>query len=254
MKQMEKEEQLFRKRICELAALSYERDIPVHTNFLTLNEQAVFQSISATLPPVKYELAGGSAMSERKVLCFLPSYEEEPGQLPFSCVEIRPSNPRFSESLTHRDFLGAIMNLGIERDMIGDILSNSQGAYVFVMNPMVSYLTEQLTTVRKTPVSLSVREDPAAFPQPEFERLEGTLSSVRLDAVTALCGRMSRGKAADLIEGEKASLNGQLCMSVSRQMKEGEVLSLRGIGKFRLESIGAPTKKGRIPVVILKYR
>ena len=75
---MEKEEQLFKKRIQELAVLAYERDIPVHTDFLTLNEQAVFQSVSATLPPVKVVFAGGSPMSERKVLCFLPSYMEEP--------------------------------------------------------------------------------------------------------------------------------------------------------------------------------
>lgn len=71
---MEKEEQLFRKRIQELAENAYSRDIPLHTDFLTLAEQTVFQNMSATLPPVKFVLSGGFPMSERKVLCFLASY------------------------------------------------------------------------------------------------------------------------------------------------------------------------------------
>ena len=74
---MEKEEQLFRKRIQELAENAYSRDIPLHTDFLTLAEQTVFQNMSATLPPVKFVLSGGFPMSERKVLCFLASYEKE---------------------------------------------------------------------------------------------------------------------------------------------------------------------------------
>ena len=112
---MEKEEQLFRKRIQELAENAYSRDIPLHTDFLTLAEQTVFQNMSATLPPVKFVLSGGFPMSERKVLCFLASYEEELYAPPFVCLKIVPANRRFAEKLTHRDYLGAIMNLGIER-------------------------------------------------------------------------------------------------------------------------------------------
>ena len=247
---MEKEEQLFKKRIQELAVLAYERDIPVHTDFLTLNEQAVFQSVSATLPPVKVVFAGGSPMSERKVLCFLPSYMD----LPFSCLRIQPVSPRFAEALTHRDYLGSIMGLGIERSLIGDIILKDGGAFVFVMQRMAAYLCGQLTAVRKTSVTCSLWEQEGAFPEPELEPMEGTVSSVRLDAVTAFCGRMSRAKAASFIEGEKVSVNGRICTSVSRNVKEGEVLSLRGIGKFRFEQSGAPTKKGRLPLLILRYK
>ena len=112
---MEKEEQLFKKRIQELAENAYSRDIPLHTDFLTLAEQTVFQNMSATLPPVKFVLSGGFPMSERKVLCFLASYEEELYAPPFVCLKIAPANRRFAEELTHRDYLGAIMNLGIDR-------------------------------------------------------------------------------------------------------------------------------------------
>ena len=102
---MEKEEQLFRKRVLELAELCFHRDMPSNTDFLNLNEQTIFQSISGTLPPVRYVLAGGFPGAERKVVCFLPSYEEELEDPPFECLRISARNKKFSGELTHRDFL-----------------------------------------------------------------------------------------------------------------------------------------------------
>ena len=156
---MEKEEQLFKKRIQELAENAYSRDIPLHTDFLTLAEQTVFQNMSATLPPVKFVLSGGFPMSERKVLCFLASYEEELYAPPFVCLKIAPANRRFAEELTHRDYLGAIMNLGIERSMIGDIVLQEGNAWVFVMEKMSRYLAENLTMIRHTSVITEITSD-----------------------------------------------------------------------------------------------
>ena len=102
---MEKEEQLFRKRVLELAELCFHRDMPSNTDFLNLNEQTIFQSISGTLPPVRYVLAGGFPGAERKVVCFLPSYKEELEDPPFECLRISARNKKFSGELTHRDFL-----------------------------------------------------------------------------------------------------------------------------------------------------
>ena len=109
---MEKEELLFRKRIQELSRLSYERDIPVHTDFLNLNEQTIFFSLISSLSPAKYQLAGGYEMAERKVVCFLPSYEEEQTEYPFVCLSAKPVNPRFAEELSHRDYLGTLYASG----------------------------------------------------------------------------------------------------------------------------------------------
>ena len=199
---MEKEEQLFRKRIQELAENAYSRDIPLHTDFLTLAEQTVFQNMSATLPPVKFVLSGGFPMSERKVLCFLASYEEELYAPPFVCLKIVPANRRFAEELTHRDYLGAIMNLGIERAMIGDIVLQDGNAWAFVMEKMSRYLAENLTMIRHTSVVTEITADFSELPEPEMEEISGTVSSVRLDSIIALCGRLSRTRAASFIEGE----------------------------------------------------
>ena len=174
---MEKEEQLFRKRIQELAENAYSRDIPLHTDFLTLAEQTVFQNMSATLPPVKFVLSGGFPMSERKVLCFLASYEEELYAPPFVCLKIVPANRRFAEKLTHRDYLGAIMNLGIERAMIGDIVLQDGNAWAFVMEKMSRYLAENLTMIRHTSVVTEITADFSELPEPEMEEISGTVSS-----------------------------------------------------------------------------
>jgi len=251
---MEKEEQLLKKRIQELAETCFRRDVPVHTDFLNLNEQTIFQSISGTLPPVRYVLAGGSSASERKVVCFLPSYEEEVTDMPFDCVKISPLNKKFAEALTHRDFLGAIMNLGIERSTIGDIVIKESDAYVFVLKKMSRYLTENLTTIRKTSVQAEVCEAAGDLLEPEYEEITGTVSSLRLDSIVALAGRLSRTKAAMYIESEKVFINGQTVLSPSRNLKEGEILSIRGIGKFLFSEAGGQTKKGRTVVTLLKYK
>ena len=131
-------------------------------------------------------------MSERKVLCFLASYEEELYAPPFVCLKIVPANRRFAEELTHRDYLGAIMNLGIERAMIGDIVLQDGNAWAFVMEKMSRYLAENLTMIRHTSVVTEITADFSELPEPEMEEISGTVSSVRLDSVIALCGYRRR--------------------------------------------------------------
>lgn len=237
-----------------MASLAFERDIPVHTDFLNLNEQTIFQTISGTLPPVRYELTGGFLASERKVVCFLASYEEEIGELPFDCLKVEPVNAKFAEALGHRDYLGAIMNLGIERAMIGDIVIKDQAAYVFVLKKMSPYLLEHLISVRHTSVTASLCEEAGEILKPEYEEICGSVSSVRLDAIVALAGRLSRTKAAELIAAEKVFLNGRVELSPAKGLKEEEILSIRGIGKFRFAGAGGQTKKGRTIVTLLKYK
>lgn len=251
---MEKEEQLFRKRIQELADFCFRRDVPVNTDFLNLSEQTIFQSISGTLPPVRFILSGGFEMAERKVVCFLPSYEEEISEMPYDCLKICPVNRKFAEELNHRDYLGALMNLGIERSMMGDIVMRDKDAYVFVLKKMSGYIMDQLTTIRHTSVYTELVDHAGEFLKPDFEEINGTVSSLRLDSITALCGRLSRGKAAQLIEAEKVSVNGQIVTQASKCLKDEEILSIRGIGKFKFMGNGGLTKKGRIPVTILRYR
>ena len=243
-----------RNRIQELADLCFRRDVPVNTDFLNLSEQTIFQNISGTLPPVRYVLSGGFESSERKVVCFLPSYEEELLDPPYDCLKVSPVNRKFAEELNHRDYLGAIMNLGIERSMLGDIVIKDGDAYVFVLKKMSQYLLDSLTTIRHTTISVSLIDEPDEILKPEFEEIGGTVSSIRLDSIVALCGRLSRTKASAYIESEKVFINGQMVSQVSRTLKDGEIISIRGIGKFKYAGSGGQTKKGRTSVTLLKYK
>ena len=248
----EKEEQLLKKRMIELAGLCYQRDIQTSTGFLSLNEQALFHSIEKTLPPVRICLTGGFEGAERKLLCFLASYEDENLGVPITVLEVDPVNLRYSEALTHRDYLGAIMNLGIERSCIGDILMKENGCYVFCQEKMAEYLCQELTMVRHTSVVCRLADSAEAI-TPKTERVSGSVASPRLASVIAMVFSSSRTKILPLIEGEKVFIDGKQVTSPAVQLKEGEIISVRGMGKFRFAGSGGVSKKGRLYVYADKY-
>lgn len=249
----DKEEQLLKKRISELAALCYQRDIRTYTGFLTLNEQTIFHSMERTLPPVQTVLAGGCETSERKIVCFLPSYETEESSLPIDVLEVVPVSPRYAEELGHRDFLGAVMNLGVERSCIGDIMMKENGCFLFCLEKMSDYLIEELRTVRHTQVICRRAEGETSFTQ-SYEEVSGSVASPRLDSIIAMVFRTSRSKALPYIEGEKVFIDGRLVTSAGLQLKGGEIVSVRGLGKFCYAGCGKETKKGRIYVNARRYQ
>ncbi len=250
---MEKEELLFRKRIQELSRICFQRDIPVHTDFLNLYEQTIFFSLLSSISSVKYQLAGGYKMAERKVVCFLPSYEEKLYEYPFTCLIARPVNPRFAEELSHRDYLGALMNLGIERSKIGDILIEDKICHIFCMEDMADYLCRELNFVRHTNMVL----EPAAIGElsitPKFETVSGSVASLRLDCILALAWQSSRSKMTPYIEGEKVFVNGRMITSNSYLLKEEDIVSVRGFGKFVYRGVETETKKGRLFITLDRY-
>ena len=248
----EKEEQLLKKRMIELAGLCYQRDIQTSTGFLSLNEQTIFHSIEKTLPPVRTCLTGGFEGAERKLLCFLASYDDEEFGLPIAVLEVIPANLRYSEALTHRDYLGAIMNLGIERSCIGDILMKENGCCVFCQE-------------KNGGLSLPGAHDGAPYlrklPQGGHDGANRTKDGARewkccitrLDSVIAMVFSSSRTKILPLIEGEKVFIDGKQVTSPAVQLKEGEIVSVRGMGKFRFAGSGGLSKKGRLYVYADKY-
>ncbi len=253
---MDKEEQLFFHHLQDLADACYSRDIPVYTDFLNLNEQTVFLSNLSAFSHVRTVLDGGYEGAERKIVCFLPAYEKAHPpreKLPFCPLRIRSSAGKFSVPCTHRDYLGAVLNLGIERGKIGDLLVEDRQAYLLCMTAMADFLMENLTSVKRNPVSCV----PAEFADLEgsltFTEMTGTLASLRMDSLLAFFMKSSRSSSVSVLDGERVFLNGRLCTSHLAEPKKGDLISVRGFGKFIFDGVVSSTKKGRLLIKIRKY-
>lgn len=252
----DKEEKLLQKRLIEQAQAAYNKGICVFSDFLNLYEQNLFVSLKNELPAVKHFAYGGFDDAERKMICFCGDdsiSDIAEIEFPINCLKISPVNPKFSAPLGHRDFLGSILSLGIDRSKIGDILVKDNEAYAFVHRQISAYLTEQLRQIKHTSVYCSQIELESFDYKPEFKEISGTVSSVRLDSILALAMGKSRSSLKGLIEGGKVFVGGRLIQSGSYELKENDIVSVRGFGRFIYCGTSYQTKKGRLSVKILLY-
>ncbi len=249
----DKEEQLLRKRFLELARTADDRGICTYTDFLTLNEISIFNSIKFELPNINYGLSGGYDYAERKVLCFYGDDSVKAFSNYITCIRILPLNKKFSDDLNHRDFLGSIMNVGIERSKIGDILVKEKEGFVFCETVISSFIIDNLDKVKHTNIRCEIVEDDIPDIQPNYQEIRGTVSSARLDSVIALAFHSSRTSILGLISGGKVYVDGRLIESNSYMLKENEIVSVRGLGKFIYKELQNQNKKGKYYVRLLKY-
>lgn len=246
---LDKEEQLIKKRFVELANMASNRYISTFTDFLNLNEQNLFYTILNELPIINHCFFGGFINSERKILCF---YNKD-YEFPISCISIKPKNIKFTNTLTHRDYLGAIINLGIDRSKIGDIVITENNAFVFCHDQIKEFIIDNLNQVKNTNiVSESYNVGEFTY-NPKYKELTGTVSSVRLDSILSIAFNISRSKLTNYISSSKVFVNGKVVTSNNYSLKENDIISVRGLGKFSFIGISYQTKKGRQSVKIHLY-
>ena len=188
------------------------------------------------------------------MVAFHPDALLFPWEYPITCLKIEPLAAKFSESLTHRDFLGAVLNLGIERSVIGDILVQEHTAWIFCHNKISDYIIENLTRVRHTTMKISRVDNPEHFPTPQFETISGTCASVRLDSLIGLAFQSSRSSMVSFIESGQVFVNGKLITSNGYEPKDGDIISVRSKGRFRYEGVFGQTKKGRYSIKLSRYK
>ena len=252
-----KEEQQLKNRIKDLAEKSFRQNTYTFTGFLGLSEQDVFWKLESgqELAYACWQLWGGYEESERKVVRF--GSQEELGYeeaYPIVCIHIQPLMAKFADALSHRDFLGALMNLGIERSTLGDIRVVEKEAYLYCLSSIADYICESLDKVKHTNVKCTVVTETQDIPQEEPEEMVVQLPSLRLDACLAKVYKESRNTILDMFRTGKVYVNGKLCENNSKQLKEGEVINLRGYGKFIFDGMQNETKKGKLNVRIRIYK
>ena len=198
---------------------------------------------------------GGYPEAERQMLCWLPDYLEESCLMeedsPVVCLRAEFFD---GDSLSHRDFLGALMGAGVARETVGDICVDQGSCDFFVTAEVAPYLLSSFTSAGRT--RLHLKQIPLAeahIPEPEVKILRDTLASVRLDAVIAAGYRIGRSLAGDYVSAGKAAINGLPCTKSDKAVSEGDSVSVRGLGKIKLAAVHGQTKKGRISVEIHRY-
>ena len=247
-------DELEKKRLLELANRSWNQGIFCFTHFLDLQGRSLFQSLLPALPPVHWTLFGGAEGCERQMLRFgnpeLCGYDQP---FPIACLKIVPLNARFAEPLTHRDFLGALMALGMERETLGDIVVKKDAAYLFCEERIAPYIQEHFTQARRTFLSCSLVTELPNGPLFETERRLVQVSSQRADALIAHVFKLSRGEAQGLFPAGKVFVSGKLCESPGYSPKPGDVLSVRGFGRFRYVGVESLSKKGKENTAVEVY-
>ena len=193
-------------------------------------------------------LYGGSRVSERSRLIIGTDNEEEAKRF-VSVIKIESV-----KKLGHRDVLGSVLGLGIVRDVVGDILIDETKAFVFVNREIKEYILNNLKMIGREKVKvLDCDFSEIENVKDKFEYQNFTLSSLRIDSAISECYGLSRTISSKLIESEKAKLNYKIVTNSSKAIKQGDLISVRGYGRFVIDEVIGETRKGRIRVTIKKF-
>jgi RNA-binding protein YlmH len=238
------------KDLFEIAMKNREKRV---SNFLDPLERQVAEKVARSFAGAGFYFDGGYEEAERKIMVAFPEYlKDEPFRAPLGALRITPKDP--DEHPGHRDYLGAILGLGISREKVGDILVTKSGADAIVKEEILGYIGLNLFKVGNVPVSveeISLKE--LLQPERSFKEMKSTVASLRLDAVASLAFGISRSKMAPFIRGENIKLNFKVVKDPSTPVKEGDIISAARLGRAKVVEVGGQSKKGRIYVRVHKY-
>lgn len=245
------EERLLLSRVWDKCEQCRTRNIPTATGFLSPAEQAAAQGFLVLLGARESGIFwGGYDGAERRRLVFLPDWLETPDD---QVAAVRAAC-RSGGDLTHRDFLGSLMALGLTREKIGDILVESGGCQVLVDPSALDFLVQSWDSAGREKLTVSpLPLEELTVPEAAVKEVRDTVSSLRLDNVLASAFSLSRGRAAETVEKGAVQVNYTVCQKPDKPVSAGDVITCRGLGKCVLDAVGSPTKKGRLPVTIRRF-
>ena len=229
------------------------RNIMANTCFLSPRELEMTRFLFGDLPGL--HAFGGFEEAERKMLIYLPDYLEEDALYAVDSPVVCLRATFFQEdSLSHRDFLGALMGAGIGRETVGDICVGKGSCDFFVTEEIAPYIQQSFTSAGRTHLHMErIPLAEASIPEPEVKEIKDTLASLRLDNVISSGFRIGRSLAAQYVNSGKAAIDGLPCEKPDKAVAEGCKISVRGLGKIKLTAINGKTKKDRISVTIHRY-
>ncbi|MGL6173236.1 MAG: RNA-binding protein [Cellulosilyticaceae bacterium] len=247
------EEKRFLKKVVEYSHKSFTQNRELYTDFYNGDwMKEVINKYIGIRNLHNYIFIGGYDDAERQVLGFVND-EAYIYENPVCAVKVIVKTG-LGKNLTHRDFLGAILNLGIDRSKIGDIIIKPFGAYIILDQEIREFIRWNLTQIaRYSQIEMEEIElDKLEIDAPNLKEIQGTVSGLRADAVFAVAFGISRTTASKLLQNDKGRCNG-IPISSSSLLKEGDKATLRGYGKMHLKAVNGMTKKDRMHITIEKY-
>lgn len=241
-------------RAMDKLELAQRRGVPANTPFLSPAQRAAVESLIHASGHPRHLFAGGYADAERAVCVFLPDWMEPEDWHAGEHLAALRFTASAGAKLTHRDWLGSVMGLGLTREKIGDLLAEETCCQIILLAETADIVRAQLERVGRYPVhgtDISLAE--LTVPQRTVRLIRDTFATLRLDAVTASGFSMSRSKASELIAAGRVSLNHVECVKPDRQVAEGDVITCRGSGKCVVRQITGQSKKGRIMAELERF-
>lgn len=247
------QEQLLAGHILDKAEMVLKRKSNESTNFLNPHHCQIAVGILNQLADVNYKIDGGFKEAERKLITIFPEYLFPDHVIsPVSLLKIE-GNFKF-QPLTHRDFLGALMGLGIKREMVGDILLLDEFAEVAVADELQEFIMLKLSKVHEIPVEISkIAPDEIVIPPDNTKEIKSTVASMRLDAVASSGFGDSRSKISRDIKNEKVKVNWKVETDPAAGVEQGDLISIRGRGRVEVAERNGLSHRGRIKLKLKRY-
>ena len=244
------DDRLLVSHIADLAEISQRKYISRFTAFLDERQAALAETAVNTIG-YNHCFYGGYEGAARVLLGVFPEYEEPENNIfPIAAIVFRYKK---DQKLSHRDFLGAMMSCGINRNMVGDIIVNDGYTVAFVYDTVAQVILSEVSKIGSVGVKTTIESSPEINIENRFSEITGTVSSLRADCVLSMALKLSREKTAQYIRSGNVSINYENNISVSNEVKIGDVFSVRGHGKYILAEVNGKTKKDRIHIKIKKY-
>ena len=239
------EDEQLRLRLRQAAERAAKQDRPVADRFVT-GEERTWAVHEARQAGVEAAFEGGWADAERVQVCFFPAGDEPA----FTAVWLEIQWPSKFVRCDHRDLLGSLMALGMDRSFFGDLIAMEDRAYLLVTPEMARRLPDEWLKAGSAPLTIRALEEPPRIEAPKGAALRDTVPSLRLDAVLASGMKTSRARAAEMIREGAVAVEHRQETRTDRMLVEGQLLSIRGFGRIRLREVGQETRKERLPILL----
>ncbi|NGM81743.1 RNA-binding protein [Paenibacillus sp. 7124] len=224
------------------------------TDFLDPRQGYILQSLANREPDVKVKWDGGHEEAERRRALIAPDYRDlEDEELGLKVLHIAPAEQNLPK-LEHGDYMGSLLGLGIKRSKIGDIYVLEDGCNAVVTSDIADYLALHMSSVGRAPVTVEVLPvSELRRAEVKLETMELTVSSLRLDGIASDVCRLSRSKILVPIKAGRVRVNWKVEEDPSFHLKDGDVVSVQGFGRFKVLEVGGLTKKARYRVRVGKF-